>query len=130
MYKRQLPKPGDELFPENPSVGTHVTSVNSLSVTDSDTVFISVSGTTNSLGWTNFRLVQKVNFVEPADGIVTFDFYATEPRIHAWAISPGNLAVTTLKREPWMKGIRVVAGSNELVAKFGESVGNGGPVTF
>ncbi|HYR23046.1 MAG TPA: hypothetical protein VEP30_09020 [Chthoniobacterales bacterium] len=80
---------------------------------------IEAEGKTNTGGWTNPRLVERVYIVPPADGMWEYDFVATPPSgISTQVITP--ISAHTVRRDipPGMKGVRVHASKNSKDAKL------------
>jgi hypothetical protein len=101
---------------------------------DPSLLVVSAEGTVNSTGWSNGKLVPWVYVQPPADGILDMDFIAVQPdsiviwvitEISSWEVGP---------LEPWMKGVRIHASTNDKVVMFGaasslsvsQGDGNGG----
>ena len=78
---------------------------------------ITAFGQVNSGGWKNGTLEPRYYIVPPTDGIQDFDFVAQPPiGIAIQVILPVTAHHVIPHIPEWLKGVRVHAGSNSLVA--------------
>ena len=91
---------------------TEVTSA-SASIND-DKIFINAQGAVNSGGWSEIHLQQKVYFMPPEDGIQEISFLGAKPSGLRTFAYENVLASLTMLKPDWVKGVRIVAGSNSM----------------
>ncbi len=86
------------------------------------TLLISVVGSVTSTGWTGAQLSRWYSFAPPADGIYDFDLNALPPSGPANdVISPISVAAIYPEPPHILKGVRVHATTNSLVALLSDS---------
>ena len=82
---------------------------------DPPKIIVEASGTVNTLGWTNGRLIPVVYFVPPDDGIQDFNFIGTAPDGYANQAQEENFKGTGwIPQFDWLKGVRIIAASNSI----------------
>lgn len=85
-------------------------------------LLVSSIGTVNSGGWKNGSLDLRYYIVPPADGIQDIDFVASPPAGPSTAvILPISAQTTIFPIPPWLKGVRVHAETNHVLAETSSS---------
>lgn len=80
---------------------------------------VKATGTTNSAGWTDLKLIPATYVDQPADGIQDFDFVGKPPSgMAAQVMEEGKEGLGTMEMPAWVKGVRVHASSGEPVVKM------------
>ena len=86
---------------------------------------VTASGTVNSSGWKEGRLIPWTYKKMPTDGIVDFDFIATYPEENViWLFSTIESIPLTITFHNWIKGIRVHAANGNKEFQFKPGQGN------
>ncbi len=102
----------------------------SLNKSNPPELVVSASGTVSSSGWKNGNLSPVVYVVPPPDGIQDFDFEATPPEGMVLQVMLPISGDGSMPLESWMKGVRVRAEGNSVVALFEDSACAVEQVTF
>ncbi|MGX6648781.1 hypothetical protein ACWCOP_12670 [Maricaulaceae bacterium MS644] len=84
---------------------------------------VSATGLTRTGGWTNARLAPRVYVTPPEDGVQEFDFHADAPSgMVIQALMP-IAGMGGLDPAPdWLRGVRVIAETNEAELLFGPAL--------
>jgi len=102
-----------------------VMAVDSLTVTPSADqprrLIVEATGTVNSSGWTQGRLVPRLCTSEPADGFLTLEFVATAPEGMVLQVLQRISASAEVILRPGMKGVRVTGATNAVEAGLPQS---------
>lgn len=78
---------------------------------------IGAAGYVSDTGWENGRLIPYVYVTPPEDGIWDFDFVAErKDGMHLQVVTPIFAAVTYPRPPRWVKGVRIHASANTVVA--------------
>ena len=85
-------------------------------------IAVEATGTVNSGGWSDGRLIPAVYFGPPSDGIQDFEFIANGPK------GPATMAtVSDFKGSgwvplfDWLKGVRISSSTNSIVVMLNEA---------
>ena len=84
---------------------------------------IQAVGTVNSTGWSDGRLLPWMYIRQPPDGIIDFEFVAKAPSgFVLWVLAPIE-GIGAVPLQPWIKGFRIHAATNELEVMLSEKSG-------
>lgn len=85
-------------------------------------VVITATGTVPSAGWTHPVLLPHLCIAPPVDGIFGFDLAATPPtHMSERVVSPIAVSLAVPNSPDWLKGVRIHASENSLVAVLADA---------